>query len=357
MNEARFARVIEKMKEHGLDQLIVSSTSSIFYLTGQWIDPGERMLALYLRRDGFRRLFVNELFGVEEGIGIDLSVFNDRETPVAILAEIVKPDKPLGIEKTWPSHFLIELMSLHPGMKVVNGSSAVDETRMVKDASEIELTRKASTINDQAMSDIIRLIPENHSEKELGRLLSDVYEKHGTEGGPFFGSIAYGAHAAEPHHGPDGTRLHQGDCVVLDIGCRIGQYWSDMTRTVFFGEPAEEHRKVFGVVYEANRRAIEKIKPGVRFCDVDRAARSVIEKAGYGRFFTHRTGHNIGIDIHEFPDVGAVNEMPLQPGMIFSIEPGIYLPGKCGVRLEDLVLVTETGGEVLNRYSKEVQVL
>ncbi len=357
MNEGRFARVIEKMREHGLDQLIVSSTSSIFYLTGQWIDPGERMLALYLRRDGFRRLFVNELFGVEEGIGIDLSVHNDRENPVAILAEIVDPDKPLGIEKTWPSHFLIEIMSLHPGMKPVNGSAAIDETRMIKDRSEIELMRKASAINDKAMSDIIRLIPGNYSEKELARMLGDLYEKNGTGGGPFFAIIGFGPHAAEPHHGPDGTRLRKGDCVILDIGCRIEHYWSDMTRTVFFSEPADESRKVFGVVHEANRRAIEKIKPGVRFCDVDRAARGVIEKAGYGEYFTHRTGHNIGIDVHEFPDVGAVNEMPLQPGMIFSIEPGIYLPGRCGVRLEDLVLVTETGFEILNRYPKEIQIL
>ena len=130
-----------------------------------------------------------------------------------------------------------------------------------------------------------------------------------------------------------------------------------MTRTFFYGEPSDEARKVYNIVLEANLKAISSVKPGVRFCDIDKAARDVIESYGYGRYFTHRTGHSIGIEVHDFGDVSAANEDIVKPGMIFSIEPGIYIQGVVGVRIEDLVMVTEDCCEVLNSYSKDLTIL
>ena len=141
---------------------------------------------------------------------------------------------------------------------------------------------------------------------------------------------------------------------VLDIGCLLNGYCSDMTRTVFLGKASDEARKIYEIVKEANRRGIEAVGPGARFSDVDKAARDYITEMGYGDAFTHRTGHCIGIEVHEFGDVSSSNDEILKPGMTFSVEPGIYVPGVAGVRIEDLVLVTEDGHEVLNHFTKDL---
>jgi len=144
---------------------------------------------------------------------------------------------------------------------------------------------------------------------------------------------------------------------VIDIGCIKDSYCSDMTRTVFYREVSEKHKEIYNIVLEANRKAIEVIKPGIRFCDVDMTARKVIEDAGYGKYFTHRTGHSIGIEVHETGDVSSANTAELKPGMVFSVEPGIYLSGEMGVRIEDLIVVTEDGYENLNSYDKALKVI
>ena len=170
--------------------------------------------------------------------------------------------------------------------------------------------------------------------------------------------VAYGKYCAIPHHGPSKeVFLQPGDNVLFDIGKNLDGYYSDMTRTVCYKSATDLQRKIYDLVLEANMAAIAAVKPGVRACDVDAAARNVIAKAGYGEYFTHRTGHNIGIEVHEWPDISSTNEMPLVPGMCFSIEPGIYLPDSVGVRIEDLVIVTENGCEVLNHYTKDFQIV
>lgn len=356
MINSRVNLVIENMKKHGMKQTIISSTASIFYLTGEWIEPGERMLALYINENGNNKLFINELFPMEKDLGVELVIYNDTEDPVKKLAEVVE-EGVLGIDKEWPSHFLIRLMSKKENMEFKIGSPAVDDARMLKDGNEIELMRKSSKINDAVMSEVVNLISEEYSETKVCKILNDLYTKHGAQGFSFHPLIAYGGNAAEPHHESDGTMLKKGDSVILDIGGRTNNYCSDMTRTVFYGEPKEEHKKIYNTVKEANLRAIAVVKPGVKFSDIDRAAREYIEEQGYGKYFTHRTGHNIGIDVHEAPDVSLTNDGFVEEGMTFSIEPGIYVPGECGVRIEDLVLVTKDGCEVLNNYSKELQII
>jgi len=185
-------------------------------------------------------------------------------------------------------------------------------------------------------------------------ILAEIYENKGADGFSFSPIVAYGANAADPHHDSDSSKVQRGKNVIFDIGGVRKHYCSDMTRTVFYKEVSDEHKAVYNLVREANLTAIDKVKPGVRFCDIDKAARDVIENAGYGKYFTHRTGHSIGIEVHDFGEVSSVNTEEVAPGMIFSIEPGIYLSGDIGVRIEDLVLVTETGVEVLNKFTKDL---
>ena len=203
--------------------------------------------------------------------------------------------------------------------------------------------------------------PGTGNTRTLVERIADLVERPFQEKGANRSSegqlVCFGPNGADPHHGPDGTRLREGDSVVLDIFIPIGRYWCDMTRTVFFRSASEEGRRVYETVKAANLAAEAVIRPGMPMREIDRAARRVIEEAGYGPHFTHRLGHGCGLDCHEPPDNSAACGVLTRPGMVFSVEPGIYLPGKLGVRIEDLVLVTEEGCEVLNAYPKELQVV
>ncbi|MDF2547589.1 MAG: proline dipeptidase [Anaerosolibacter sp.] len=357
MEILRLAKVLTKMEESNIPQMIISDPASIFYLTGKWIHPGKRMLALYLNTRGNHKLFINELFPVSEDLGVEKVWFKDTDEPIQLLSGYVDKDKPMGIDKNWPAKFLLRLMELGGGSSFINSSPIIDQIRMSKDAKEIPLMEEASKINDQAMERMVNLILNKYTEKHLSQLLPGIYEDLGGEGPSFDPIVAYGANCANPHHEPDYFQLKEGDSIILDIGCKKASYCADMTRTVFYKSVSDKAREVYHIVKDANERAIAAVKPGVRFCDIDHAARSYIEEKGYGQFFTHRTGHSIGIEVHDFGDVSSINTDLLTPGMIFSIEPGIYLPGEFGVRIEDLVLVTEDGCKVLNSYPKDLIVI
>lgn len=357
MHQERIKKVLSAMEQQHLAQLVITDPASIFYLLGKWIHPGKRMLALYLNLEGNHKLFINELFPVFEDLGVEKVWFKDTDQPISLLAQHLMDENVVGIDKSWPAQFLLELMEQKPDCSYVNCSPIIDSIRAVKDLQEIEWMRQASRLNDQAMANIQKVISPKYTEKEMTQQLLEIYEQLGTQGPSFDPIIAYGANGADPHHSPDHAALKPGDSIIIDIGCKASSYCADMTRTVFYQSASEEAVKVYHIVKEANARAIAAVRPGVRFCDIDAAARSYIEEQGYGKYFTHRTGHSIGIEVHDFGDVSAVNTNPVVPGMIFSIEPGIYLPGKFGVRIEDLVMVTEDSCEVLNQFSKELKII
>ena len=360
MNQERLQKVLHGMNQAGLSQMIISDPTNIFYLTGKLINPGERMLVLLIKADQIPALFINELFPIRENLGVDVVTYNDSQDPIALLLPYIDPGSSLGVDKNWPARFLIKLMhqSPTPIREFTDISTIVDSVRAIKDETERDLMREASRLNDQAMERILKLLPERYTEKRVSRLLLDVYEELGAQGYSFEPIIAYGPNGSDPHHESDSTTtLEEGHSIIIDIGCRKDFYCSDMTRTVFYKKADDLQRKVYNIVLEANLKAIETVKPGVRFCDIDAAARNHIEKFGFGEYFTHRTGHSIGLEVHETGDVSSVNIDPVQEGMIFSIEPGIYLPGKFGVRIEDLVLVTKAGCEVLNHFPKELQII
>ena len=217
--------------------------------------------------------------------------------------------------------------------------------------------RAASRINDQVMEEVAGFFHEGVTEREAARFIESRYTALGCSSPSFPTIVSFGAHGADPHHEPDDTPLAPGDSIVIDMGCRKDRYCSDMTRTFFWQEASEEARAVHDLVREANERAEALVRPGVPLCELDKAARDHIAAAGYGEYFTHRLGHFIGQRDHEQGDVSSANTALAEPGMIFSIEPGVYLPGKFGVRVEDLVLVTEDGCEILNHVDKHGRIL
>lgn len=358
LNKERTERVYAAMKEEKISQLLVTDPSSVNYLIGKKINPGERMMVLVLDGETEKTTFVlSRLYPQEEDLGCPIVYFDDVDDYVGILSGYLSAGTVIGVDKEWQAKFLLRLMQLMPERKFINGSYILDGIRQIKSKEEQEFMIEASRLNDIAVEKLIPLVNKGYSEKQLAEELLKIYLELGAEGFSFEPICCYGANAADPHHENDDATGKTGDSVILDIGCKKNGYCSDMTRTVFLGSVSEEQKKVYAIVKEANERAIATVKPGVRFCDVDAAARDYITEQGYGPMFVHRTGHNIGQDVHEFGDVSSINTNVLKPGMVFSIEPGIYLSGDFGVRIEDLVLVTEDGCMVLNHHTKDLIVV
>ena len=358
MNNTRLQKILVKMKEQGLRQMIISDPYAIFYLTGRFIDPGERLYALYICEDGSHRIFINNLFTVPEDLGVEKVRFDDTDDYLSLLCACIKKGEPLGIDKNFPARFLLPVIDGSGASRCVLSSVCVDEVRACKDATEQQLMKAVSALNDQAMARFRGLIKEGVTEKEVASRMREIYSELGAEGCSFTPLVGFGANCAKGHHEPDDTVLKEGDTVLFDVGCIKDSYCSDMTRTFFYKKvPNEKHREIYELVKKANAAAEAILKPGGPLCEVDRAARKIIEDAGYGPNFTHRLGHFIGLEVHEFGDVSSVNRKTAEVGNIFSIEPGIYVDDELGVRIEDLVLITEDGCEILNSYSKELDIV
>ena len=353
---SRIERVLGHMRARGLTQLMVTDPKSIWYLTGVDVEPYERLFAFLLRTDGRHAFFLNNLYNVPK-TEFDEVWFSDTDDSIGLMAAKIDADKPLGIDKDWRAAFLIPLMERCPGMTPVLASDCVDDCRAVKDEAEQVLMKEASRINDEVNRAASEYVKVGMTEAEVAKFIESEFVKRGSSGPSFSTIVSFGANAADPHHEPDDTVLREGECVLIDMGCVYKRYCSDMTRTFFCGEPDDEFKKIHDLVRSANERAEAIIRPGVRFCDIDAAARDLISDAGYGEYFNHRLGHFIGQTDHEKGDVSSANTAAAAPGMIFSIEPGIYLPGKFGVRVEDLVIVTEDGCEVLNREDKHWRIV
>ncbi|MGY4105716.1 M24 family metallopeptidase [Ignavigranum ruoffiae] len=354
MKDYRIQSLIQSMTDNQLDNLLISDPASIYYYTGYRNQPGERLYLLNISSAGQVQLYLNRLFPQPQDLQSEIEViwYSDGEPILAKLVEQLTGLK-IGIDKYWPSHFLLELLALNPELHPLNGSVLVDQQRAIKSLDEQELMAKASELNDQAMEAIIHQVQYGFSELTMVNKLREIYQDLNMDGFSFEPIIAYGGNGADPHHETNQDQPEIGDAVVIDIGAFYQGYASDMTRTVFYGQPSQEHLEIYDIVRRANEAAIAQIRPGVSFADIDLTARNLIEQAGYGAYFTHRLGHFIGQETHEAGDVSQYNHDLIKAGQIFSVEPGIYLPDDIGVRIEDLILVTEDGCQVLNHVTKE----
>ena len=358
MRTDRIEKIINSMRQHNMDQMVISDPSTIFYLTGKFVASGARLFALCLDTQGACTFFINSLQTDYAPLaeGAEIVWYTDSDDSIQILAKKIRTGGTVGIDKNWPSSFLLRLMAAADAKYVLN-SGIIDYIRMVKDDGEIQLMRETQAVNEKVISEMFQYVSPELTEQKHHRMLHEMYCAHGADGYNIIGVVAYGKSCGYAHHKPDGTTPVAGDCIMIDAGARLNGYRSDMTRTVFYKSVSDEMRNIYEVVKEAQLTAMDAIKPGMRFCDIDKIGRDIITKYGYGEYFTHRIGHNIGIDGHEFPDVGGANTMEVLPNMTFSVEPGIYIPNLGGVRIEDLVAVTENGYECLNKRSKDLRII
>ena len=355
MNNTRIENVLKRSKA---DAILVSDPIAIYYLIGKRIYPGERFLALVLRRDQKPVLFLNNLFPFEEDEQVKVVRYNDGDNISDLLSPYIGKDEVLGVDKMLVARFLLPMQQAKLAKEFIDGSIAVDKTRAVKDEQEKELMRKSSAINDAAMERFKKLVYEGVTEKEVADQTLGIYKELGAEGFSFPSIVAFGKNSADPHHMPDDTVLKEGDAVLFDVGCIYEDYCSDMTRTFFYKKgPTPEQKRIYELVKKANEDAEAYVKAGVRLCDIDSVARNVIKEGGYGPYFTHRLGHFIGTQVHEYGDVSQSFTVPAEAGNTFSIEPGIYYLEILGCRIEDLVIVTEDGCEVLNHYPHEIEII
>jgi Xaa-Pro dipeptidase len=255
MNQERLIKILADLAENGLSQMVITDPSAIFYLTGIRISPGERLLALYLRANGNFRLIVNRLFDVPEGIGAAVEWYGDNEDGAALLARFTERHRPLGVDKNMAARFLLRLMELGAASSFVCASGSVDLVRARKDAGEIERMRRASQLNDRAMELVRRHIRAGLTEEELADFILLTFRRLGAEGVSFDPLVGFGPNAAGGHHAPGTAVLREGDCVLVDMGCKLDGYCSDMTRTFFYRSVSDKMRKVYETVRAANEAA------------------------------------------------------------------------------------------------------
>ena len=352
-------KVIEGMREGGAEALILFPGTDIGYYTGFPIGMSERLNAALIPFDGDPVFIVNELEKELRGMKpwiTDVDVWLEHEDPVEILAENLEGKglggAVVGLAENAPWGWVNRLRDMLPGIHFVDATPYLAHGRMVKTDQELDWMRMACAITDKALESSFEQLHTGMTEKELASLISTSLQSQGGEGG--FMSVMFGEKAALPHGRTGDVELKPGDGILVDMGTRIHGYASDLTRTVFYGEPSERQREIYGVVKEANQAAYEAVRPGVSCEALDEVARKVISDAGYGDYFIHRLGHGIGLDVHEHPYIVRSNELELEANMTFTIEPGIYIVGEVGVRVEDSVVCTEEGCERLTRMSREL---
>jgi Xaa-Pro aminopeptidase len=348
----------------GLDALLLTPSADLRYLTGYAAHPLERLTCLVLPAEGPITLVVPTLerpaaeASPAPGTGVEIVDHQDGSDPYPLVVRALKDVKRVGIgNRMWAEHSLA-LRAALPGAEQVLAGDVLRELRMRKSAAEIEALAEAGAAIDSVHAQMADWLRAGRKEAEVAADISDAIRLSGHAHADF-AIVASGPNAASPHHGTSDRVIQTGDPVVVDIGGTMPSgYCSDSTRTyVAGGTPPADFAAYYAVLKTAQEAAVDAVKPGVTCEAVDAAARDIIAAAGFGDAFLHRTGHGIGMDGHEDPYVVAGNDRPLEAGMAFSIEPGIYLAGRHGARIEDIVVCTEDGVRRLNTLSTELVVL
>lgn len=351
----RVERLKESMKRRSVDVTLLSVGADLLYMTGYEAQYSERLTALVVRPESDPVLLVPRL---EEprvsSTAVEVVAWDESEDPIQIAADIGgSPDRVAVGDHMW-STFLIQFQRRWSYAEWVPASRLTRQMRMRKDRIEIEELRRAARGVDLVMARIPAEVRfAGRSERDVARDLAEMTIEVGHDSAEFT-IVASGPNGSSPHHEPGNRVIEEGDLVVCDFGGRWDGYYSDCTRTFSVGEPSVGQVEVFDVVLEANVAGREAVAAGVACREVDRAARAVVEEAGYGDFFVHRTGHGIGLEVHEHPYIVEGNDLPLEPGMTFSVEPGIYLPGRLGVRIEDIVACIDNGVSTLNDAPRQL---
>ncbi|MFE7931642.1 aminopeptidase P family protein [Streptomyces sp. NPDC057456] len=359
---ARMERAARQAADAGLAGLLVAPGPDLVWLTGYAPTAVTERLTLLVLAPGRDPVLVVptlEAPDAAKAVGapaLGLRDWTDGQDPYAATAALLDTGGRFGIsDNAWAMH-LLGLQKALPATSYASLTEALPMLRAVKDAAELELMAAAGAAADATFEEIRTVRFGGRRETEVGADLAALLRRYGHSQVDFT-IVASGPNGANPHHEVGDRVIEHGDMVVLDFGGLKDGYGSDTSRTVHVGEPTDEERRVHDLVREAQEAGFGAVRPGVACQEVDRAARAVIADAGYGEYFIHRTGHGIGVTTHEPPYMIEGEERPLVPGMCFSVEPGVYLPGRFGVRIEDIVTVTEDGGRRLNDTTRELVIV
>lgn len=351
-------QIITYLENEKQDVAVISDPVTIHYLTGFYSDPHERQMFLFVYTDHEPLLFVPALEVERASSTVDFQVIGyvDSENPW----EKIKASLPSQSFKQVAVEFDNLILTKYHGLRTVfNGAEFVNLTpyinrlRLIKSADEIQKMLVAGQYADKAVNIGFDNISLENTETDIIAQIDFAIKREGYEMS-FETMVLTGNNAANPHGIPGANKIENNTLLLFDLGCMVNGYASDMTRTVAVGQPDQFKKDIYYLTLEAQQAALDFIKPGVTAHEVDRAAREVIEKAGYGEYFNHRLGHGIGMDVHEFPSIMEGNDMVIEEGMCFSVEPGIYIPGKVGVRIEDCGYVTKNGFELFTETSKDL---
>lgn len=357
----RMHRAAEEAARQGFEALVVAPSPDLAYLTGYDPMPLERPTLLVLRADRHPMMLVPELeralaAASPGGAAIELVSWPDGIDPYAEAARLLPVEGRVAVgDRLWASH-VIGLQLAVPALSFAPASPVIGRLRAVKDEEELTALRRAARGADETFRQICTMPFLGRREEQIAADLADLLVRNGHTTADFT-IVASGANAASPHHEPGGRTILPRDAVVLDFGGALGGYFSDTSRTVVVGEPPTGFDRVYDVVRQAQAAACDAVRPGVAAQEIDGVARGIITDAGFGPRFIHRTGHGIGLEVHEPPYIVEGNDWVMEPGTTFSVEPGVYLEGEFGVRIEDIVAVTADGVDRLNRSTRELQIV
>ncbi|QSX06993.1 aminopeptidase P family protein [Sedimentibacter sp. zth1] len=355
-------KLVDILKKKKLDAMLICPSEEMEFLIGHNTHLCERFQALIIKNTGEYFYVCNLLTAAEiqEVLGESIKVYGwfdgdgYMDTVNKAFEENGLIGKTIGVNSTERACLILDIME-NLDVKFINGKPMLEEMRIIKTNEEIENLRKASQITDETFLEILKFVKPGMKEVDVANFIDRTFIEKGAQ--PGFTLICSGSNSALPHYPGNQRVIEKKDILLLDFGCVYNNMCSDMTRTIFIGGVTEEERKMYEYVLEANIAGESKAVEGAYIPDIDKAARDVVEKSGYGSTFITRLGHGIGYSIHEAPYIKQSNKRKLEKGMAFSIEPGIYRVGEFGIRIEDLVVITDNGREVINHASKEIIVI
>ena len=362
MNQTRIDNLAKQMQKANLGGMLICPSEELLFLAGFTPKMCERFQALFVTAEGKTFFICNLLYQgeVEKAFGPVMEVYTwrDGESMTDVVKQVLArkglAGTTMGVNSTAPAFNVLEI-ERDCGVTCVNGVPVIEEARIIKTKQELADLRTAAQITDAAFSAVLGFIKPGMKEADVMQFLSNHLGNAG--GTDMWGIIASGPNSSYPHYHAYDRVIQEQDLMILDFGCRVNGLYSDMSRTIFVGGITDEQRKIYDIVrraYEAGEKAAVN---GAYIPDVDKASRDIIDNEGYGDAFVNRLGHGIGYMIHEAPDIKKNNHRNLEPGMAFSIEPGIYLAGKLGMRIENIVVATADGNEVLNKSSKDIIII